>query len=335
MSRKLDFSRKRKSLRNKRILMGVLSLVVLFVIGFGATVLISEMNKDNPSGGLFTTIKNKIFLSDNSSNQNLQGDKQQEEEQKEPEPPKPLPTDLVEGSNTSIEGSEYVFSGFDAQLATKYKLEQDGNKIAFLTFDDGPSENTPEILDILKEKDVKASFFVWAKTLYGKEEIREYLKRELKEGHAIGNHSYSHDYNLLYPGRKANLQNILEDFDKANNKFKEVLGEDFETRVIRFPGGAMSWKEMDAAKKAFEEKGIAYVDWNIDSTDAKSNKRTKEQILKAITEELESLEANNVEKITILMHDAATKKSTVEALPEIIDLLKSKGYEFRTLSTDK
>lgn len=332
MANKLNLSRRRKKLRRRRITVITLSIILLLGIGVGAAYLTDHfLNK--PSGdskNIFGNIQEKI-----ASGKNRSEGKEDNKVTAKPEKPvvkEPLPTDVNKGSNTSIEGDKYTFSAFDSQKANEHKLPADGKKIVFLTFDDGPSvNNTPVILDTLKKHDVKATFFVWTKNLDGNQEVREILKRELEEGHAIGNHSYSHDYKKLYPGRTANLNSIMSDFDLSNNKLKETLGPDFETKVIRFPGGAMSWKNMQPAKDAFAAKGIAFADWNIDSTDAKSNNRTKEQLINEIKKELEGLEAAKVEKITLLMHDAPSKKSTAEALPEIITHFKTKGYEFRTL----
>jgi len=332
MASKLNLSRRRKKIRRRRITVITLSIMLLFAVGVGVAYLTSNfLNK--PSGdskNIFGNNQDKTASGKNAGEG--KGDNKVTAKPQEPEVKEPLPTDVNKGSNTSIEGDKYTFSAFDSQKANEHKLPADGKKVVFLTFDDGPSvNNTPVILDTLKNQDVKATFFVWTKNLDGTQEVRDILKRELEEGHAIGNHSYSHDYNKLYPKRVANLDNIKADFDHSNKKLKETLGPDFETKVIRFPGGAMSWKNMQPAKDAFAAKGIAFADWNIDSTDAKSNNRTKEQIVTEVKKELDALEAANVDKITLLMHDAAAKKSTVEALPEIITYFKSKGYEFRTL----
>lgn len=332
MANKLNLSRRRKKIRRRRIVVSIIAVILLLGIGGGtAYFTYNFFNKPSEnSKNIFGNIQEKITSGKNTGDK--KDNKKVTSKPEEPKVKKPLPTDVNKNSNTSIEGDKYTFSAFDAQKANEHKLPADGKKIVFLTFDDGPSvNNTPVILDTLKKHDVKATFFVWTKNLDVSQEIRDILKRESEEGHAIGNHSYSHDYKKLYPGRTANLNNIMSDFDLSNKKLKETLGPDFETKVIRFPGGAMSWKNMQPAKDAFAAKDIAFADWNIDSTDAKSNNRTKEQLINEIKKELEGLEAAKVDKVTLLMHDASTKKSTVEALPEIITHFKDKGYEFRTL----
>ncbi|WP_052447525.1 polysaccharide deacetylase family protein [Clostridium polynesiense] len=323
-----DRLEKRRDKRNKVKKAVLFFTVSILSIGLGlGTAYFTSKYVNNSSGenkNILGSIQDKMVLGNRDSE-----DKNTE---KEPEVKKPLPTDVNKGSNTSIEGDKFTFSAVDAQKANEYKLTADGNKMVFLTFDDGPSpKSTPAILNILKENDVKATFFVLGKNVDKTEDHKSILKQTLEEGHAIGNHSNSHNYDKLYPGRSANLNNITEDFETANKKLQEVLGEDFQTKVVRFPGGGMSWKNMQPVKEAFAAKGIAFLDWNIDSTDARSKNRTKEQIVSAITKELDKMESANIDKITILMHDTDAKKSTVEALPEIISLLKSRGYAFKTL----
>lgn len=118
----------------------------------------------------------------------------------------------------------------------------DGKKVVYLTFDDGPSETvTPFVLDALKAENVHATFFVVGKNVDESETNKNLLKRELAEGNEIGNHTYSHNYNYLYPKNIINVNNIMEDIEKTNQSLKNVLGQDFSTRAIRFPGGHMTW----------------------------------------------------------------------------------------------
>lgn len=330
MSKKSIFSRKNKREKRKKIIITSLVTVLVLVLIGGITYFAIDYYK---SGKIFSkkqskNIQQQIALGDKSQVQ----DESKTEIKKEEEIKTPLPTDVNKNSNTSIEGDKYTFSGAEVQRVNEKSTPTDGKKIVFLTFDDGPSmNNTPKILDILKANDVKATFFIMTKNFTDTPATAEILKRELLEGHAIGNHSASHDYKKLYPNRKADMNNIMEDFTTSNNTLKSILGSDFETKVIRFPGGAMSWKELQPVKDAFAAKGISYVDWNVDSSDAKSLKRSKDEIVAEVKKEVEANEAAKLDKITILMHDARAKEATVQALPEIITYLKAKGYEFRTL----
>jgi len=224
----------------------------------------------------------------------------------------------------------------DVAFLEKYLYQQqmglmpdgaDGKKVVYLTFDDGPSETvTPKILDILKAENVKATFFVLGNSIDSSEESKNILKREVSEGHSIGNHTYSHNYSYLYPNRIINVENFMDDIEKANKSIKAVLGEDFVVRAIRFPGGYMSWKDKDGINDILKEKGYYHIDWNSLSKDAEGGYKSSEQLL----EEVKS-SVSGREKAVILMHDNYGKEETAKALPEIIDYLKEQGYEFRTI----
>ena len=224
----------------------------------------------------------------------------------------------------------------DVAFLEKYLYQQqmglmpdgaDGKKVVYLTFDDGPSETvTPKILDILKAENVKATFFVLGNSIDSSEESKNILKREVSEGHSIGNHTYSHNYSYLYPNRIINVENFMDDIEKANKSIKAVLGEDFVVRAIRFPGGYMSWKDKDGINDILKEKGYYHIDWNSLSKDAEGGYKSSEQLL----EEVKS-SVSEREKAVILMHDNYGKEETAKALPEIIDYLKEQGYEFRTI----
>ena len=203
----------------------------------------------------------------------------------------------------------------------------DGKKVAYLTFDDGPSETvTPLILDILKSENVHATFFVVGKAVDESDITKHLIKREVDEGNAIGNHTYSHNYNYLYPNKTVSVDNFMADVNKTNQSLKNILGENFSTRAIRFPGGHMTWKGMDAMDATMKEKDYHQVDWNALSKDAegapKKAEQLKQELIKTVT---------GRQKAVILMHDTYGKEETAKALPEIIKYLKEQGYEFRTL----
>jgi peptidoglycan/xylan/chitin deacetylase (PgdA/CDA1 family) len=203
----------------------------------------------------------------------------------------------------------------------------DGKKVAYLTFDDGPSETvTPLILDTLKAENVHATFFVVGKAVDESDVTKRLIKREVDEGNAIGNHTYSHNYNYLYPNKTVSVDNFMADVNKTNQSLKNILGENFSTRAIRFPGGHMTWKGMASMDDIMKEKDYHQVDWNALTKDAegkpKNAEQLKQELIKTIT---------GRQKAVILMHDTYGKEETAKALPEIIKYLKEQGYEFRTL----
>lgn len=193
-------------------------------------------------------------------------------------------------------------------------------KVVYLTFDDGPSKTvTPLILDLLKQENIKASFFVLG---YRVELNPDILKRAYKEGHYIANHGYSHVYSQIY----SSVDTILEEYNKTQNAIKNALGIDYNGHIFRFPGGSTGgkYKTIKAdAKAILEANQIAYVDWNALSQDA-AGAHTKE----AIIENTKS-SVGDKNSVVILMHDAGDKILTYEALPEIIKYLKEKGYVFK------
>lgn len=179
----------------------------------------------------------------------------------------------------------------------------------YLTFDDGPSIYTNEILDILKEYDVKATFFVVGKD---KTAYEGAYRRILEEGHTLGMHSYSHVYQEVYSSKEA----FIRDVNTLQDYLHEVTGA--YPDIYRFPGGSsnrVSTVDMEELKQYLTEIGITWYDWNISSGDATGH-LGKEEIVQNCTAGLE-----NYGEAVILLHDAADKKSTVEALPEIIETI--------------
>ena len=212
-----------------------------------------------------------------------------------------------------------------------YPVRTDGKKVVYLTFDDGPSTtNTPQVLDILDKYNVKATFFVLGSSIDKNEQAKEILKEEVERGHAIGNHTYSHDYSYLYPNRTMNVDNIVSDLEKSQNSMKAVLGKDFSTRVIRLPGGYWSWEGRTAMKEAMEQNGYYNVDWNALNKDAEGKPKNANELVQCTKESLGAL-GPNADSVVLLMHDTYGKEETVKALPQIIEYLQSQGFEFRTI----
>ena len=163
---------------------------------------------------------------------------------------------VVNYVGTNEEGEKCTYDAKKvADKLAKYDYSNDGKKIVFLTFDDGTSKtNTPEVLRILDENNVKATFFLTGSNIEnGGEQAKELIKQEFNSGHAIANHGYSHDCNKLYPGRYLDIDAFKEDFKKNEELLKSVLGDNFSTRVLRCPGGYMSWKGMEPLDKYLDE----------------------------------------------------------------------------------
>ncbi len=182
----------------------------------------------------------------------------------------------------------------------------------YLTFDDGPSIYTEEILDILSTYGVKATFFVVGET---DEAYAPMYKRIVEEGHSIGMHSYSHKYSEIYES----LDSFKADYSKIKGLIQEKTG--VECSIYRFPGGSsnsIGKKHMQEFISFLEEEGVVYYDWNISSEDATGVLVSVEDIVNNSTLELEKYNS-----AYILLHDSSTKKNTVDALPKIIETIQA------------
>lgn len=192
-------------------------------------------------------------------------------------------------------------------------------KIAFLTFDDGPSHNvTPLILEVLEKYDVHATFFVLGNMC----KKNGYLLNELRDrGHSIGVHSYSHELNKLLKDKDS----FLNEVKMTEDVIKENLGEDFTTRLFRFPGGSFETYKQQYLND-LHDAGYVSVDWNALTGDSEY-KNPKGEIL------LERFKATtlNKDRLIILMHDSESKEISADILPDIIEYLKFEGYEFAVL----
>ncbi|MTI68489.1 MAG: polysaccharide deacetylase [Firmicutes bacterium] len=196
----------------------------------------------------------------------------------------------------------------------------------YLTFDDGPSWITEKILDILKKENIKATFFVCGNnTKYGK----KILKRMIKEGHKIGNHTYSHDYNKIYK----DVGSFFKDLYKNEKNIYEITG--IKPKIVRLPGGSNNSSPhkgkdlITKINKKLLQRGYTYIDWNATAADSSPTSPIKEQIIFNVLKW--STKYNNS---IVLMHDSAGKKNSLKALPTIIKKLKSFGYSFDVLSED-
>ena len=237
--------------------------------------------------------------------------------------------ELVKGGSYSIRASRYAYDTDEVKGWMKGTMEYHGPKIAFLTFDDGPGKYTSAILDLLKEKKVPATFFILGRSL-AKAADKNIMLRYVREGHALANHSYSHDYSYMYPGRAVNADRVLEEYQKNLDLMKETLGEDFSTTVFRYPGGSGSWSGSEPSKASLAQHGIKYIDWNSMSGDSepKSRRPVGNEALSDYV--LATLRNNRHPEIAVvLMHDSLEVTPGYVGL--VIDKLRAEGYTFGIL----
>ena len=194
-------------------------------------------------------------------------------------------------------------------------------KTVYLTFDDGPSSYTPQILDTLDKYGVKATFFVKNGGKYN------YLMKDIvNRGHSIGLHTYSHDYKKIYSSDTA----YFNDLNKISDLVFEQTG--VRTKIMRFPGGTSNTVSknhsrgiMTRLSKSVTEQGYVYFDWNCDNGDAAGANTVQKQLNNC------SKYPKSASTVIVLMHD--TKSATRDALPKIIEYYKSCGFQFGVLTT--
>lgn len=196
-------------------------------------------------------------------------------------------------------------------------------KVCYLTFDDGPSDNTLKILDTLKKHGAVATFFV-----VGNAKI-QYIPKIIEGGNAVGLHSNTHNYGIY-----ASADTYFADINALSDKIYNVAG--IRPQILRFPGGTSntisqgySYGIMKRLSGEVVARGYNYFDWNVSSGDAQVGLAPKDSIVRSVLEG-----ARGKTGICVLMHDAAAKTTTAEALPEIIEGLREMGFKFRVLTKE-
>lgn len=229
----------------------------------------------------------------------------------------------TENTRTEEQQADYSEEETTAVMETEAQTEatKKNGKTVCLTFDDGPSENTEKIIEILDKYGVKATFFVIGKE--DKESLERY-RMIVESGNTIALHSYSHDYSIVY--------NSIEDFASEVNRIHDLVLEatGVDTKIFRFPGGSANSTvdKMDIHEciEYLNENGYTYYDWNVSSGDASPALQSVEQIMDNIENDLFKMNT-----AIILMHDANNKTTTVEALPVLIEMLLEEGFEIKAI----
>lgn len=201
---------------------------------------------------------------------------------------------------------------------------EEGRKIAYLTFDDGPSSNTFKILDILEEQNIRATFFIVGSSI--SVEGEDCLRRMVNEGHTIGIHTYSHLCNEIY----CSVERFLNDYNTVYQQIYDITGK--RANIYRFPWGSNNCYGKaikDTLLEEMERRGFACYDWNVDANDS-FGRPTQYSIRRNIEKDLE-----HHDYPIILMHDSSINNTTVRTLPDIIKMIRDKGYEFDTLDNRK
>ena len=190
-------------------------------------------------------------------------------------------------------------------------------RVVYLTFDDGPKKDTPELLELLEELDVPATFFLVGLSVRA---FPDYARMIVEAGHAVGAHSMSHSYKRLKSGNSY----IAKDMERFTELMRETVGEDFSTDLYRFPGGSSSYSPR--AKEFVRDQGYAWFDWNAMTGDAQYTFKSDAEMLDYTLRQVQGKDV-----IILLMHEA--KARTRRILPELVAYFRENGYVFRALST--
>ena len=192
--------------------------------------------------------------------------------------------------------------------------------VIYLTFDDGPSWRTPEVLQILREENAKATFFVIGRA---DEQSRQWMRDIVADGHTLAMHSYSHNYDQIY----ASVEAYLEDMYQIFALIKDATG--VTPTIFRFPGGSINGYNYEVEQDIISEmlrRGFVPYDWNISSGDASGDLAAADTIVANVVRG-----ASGTDRGIVLMHDASPKTTTVAALRPMITQLRSMGFRFDCL----
>lgn len=282
----VSINRKYKNIRNMIITLFFLVLIIIFAI------MIKEIKQNKKYEKIYTSYENQMKLA-------KLADEEKSEKARESQLPK-----FSEEAKTKI--------------ANIYHHSE--TKRVFLTFDDGPSKTvTPTILDILKQENIKVTFFLLGSRVELEPDI---VKREYNEGHYLASHGYSHVYSQIY----ASPQSVIDEYNRSVTAIRNAIGvQEYDPHLFRFPGGYNGGKYAELKKTAgqlLEQNGVLHVDWNAltsDSAGAKTTEGFIAQLEKTVPK---------YNSVVVLMHDAGNKTATANALPTIIQYFRDRGFEF-------
>ena len=291
----ISIKRKYRNIRNVIIAISIVILIIILIIVF------KEVAQNRRFEKVYTLYGKLIQQAQEDEQIKLEEKKAQEEAERKAK----LPQLTEEGKNN---------------LANIYSSE---SKRVFLTFDDGPSKKvTTAILDILKQENVKATFFLLGSRV---ELYPEIVKRQYDEGDFLASHGYSHVYTQLY----ASPQSVLDEHNKCMAAIRNAIGEqEYNSHLFRFPGGYTGGKYAqikEQASQLLEQNETLHVDWNALTADSAGATTTEEfitELEKTVPDDSDS------DSVIVLMHDAGNKITTAEALPTIIQYFRDRGFEF-------
>ena len=307
--------------RINRMKTGIVLFIAVWMaicMGLNVFLLIRVSSLQNQIGIIAEKILERTQVNEESSESMTEDDIERSDEELE----EPVASSLEE-ENVAIDPEE-ARSRVRSCIALQDNLRKEGDPMnVYLTFDDGPSENTPEILKILSDHNVKATFFVTGKE---SDEAKQWYNQIVAEGHTLGIHSYSHKYSTIYES----IDSFDADFTELHDYLKEITGVD--CKFYRFPGGSsnqVSNTDMNEFIDYLGERGMTYYDWNVVCGDATSQIYTADELLQNVMTDVVKYK-NSV----VLMHDASDKDATVVALEKILQELEALNANILPITQD-
>lgn len=332
--------RERKRQRNKRIRRNVIIVLVVALVIFGAVKLLNSsitMPEFNPVEGFNRLVSS---FSNDAADADAPIDEYEEPENEADTEPDDTAELNQEDDDVSVDSEidyvdvpaipltpegYYPEPNINNNLLDIFKnAEGETEKICCLTFDDGPNAaTTPEILDILKEHNIKATFFELGEKLAANKEL---AKRTYDEGHLLANHTYTQKYSTIYTSWDA----MLNEIQMTSQLIEEITGES-AYKLVRMPGGSFNSGVYGSVKQEYRaklaENGYYFIDWSVDSGD--NGSRSADEIVNYVKDYCGS------KSVVLLFEDNNSRKASVKALPEVIKYLKSCGYVFKRLDEIK
>lgn len=311
-----------RRLNYRRVLIAIIAIIIVLLI----IIFFVVSKKNNNIGNRATEINQEeiikigIDTQKNEIQNQTQSEKQNEAKQEEQKQQETKTQEIITENKTENQEQTQV------QNEETEKQPEVSTGTIYLTFDDGPtSDSTPAILDILKKRNIKATFFV----LNYNDQNAQYIKREHQEGHTVALHGYTHTYSEVYQS----ADSCLENFRKIGERVYNTIG--VNSKIIRFPGGSSNTVSKkyckgvmtEVTQKAIQE-GYRYFDWNVDSDDA-GKAKTSERIYNNVTNGVKPNRDN-----VVLMHDFSGNHKTIDALDDIITWGLEQGYDFKNITRE-
>lgn len=313
-------------------LRSTLLMISAFLIGFGSgAVCITLVGQNGTNVPVFNDVSTNNTNNDNNSSDNTEDiasidglETTIPEDAESTVTTVPTTTTTVTTTTTTPPNLPTPLSGEYTDMVVEkvpYKEEVAGDKVVYLTFDDGPWSGTPQVLDLLDEYDVKATFFVTAQFFDNEDDLVKAIKQLHDRGHAVAVHTYSHEYHDIYNS----VDDYLQDYKKMDDIIVKAIGE--RSHVFRFPGGSNNVYGKSIREDLIREmnsRGLVYHDWN--AYDGGCDGYSESNMISSAVEECTSQD-----KSILLMHDTKAQSFILDTLPSIISQIKEAGYRFDVL----